>query len=95
MTTPVPAPSPNQSPAGSRGSSTRRTSKPTSSSPTLVRRVGPAADFVSVAQQRGLRIFAVNQSAVRLVWHLDVDDADTVYAADLVNTMLAEAAQGA
>src|SRR5664280_1247274 len=54
-----------------------------------------AADFVSVAQQRGLRIFAVNESAVRLVWHLDVDDADTVYAADLVNTMLAEAAQGA
>jgi threonine aldolase len=54
-----------------------------------------AVDFVSVAQQRGLRIFAVNKSAVRLVWHLDVDDADTVYAADLVSTMLAEAAQGA
>ena len=54
-----------------------------------------AVDFVSVAQQRGLRIFAVNKSAVRLVWHLDVDDADTVYAADLVSTLLAEAAQGA
>jgi threonine aldolase len=53
-----------------------------------------AADFVSVAQQRGLRIYAVNERAVRLVWHLDVDDADTVYAADLVNGMLAEAAQG-
>jgi threonine aldolase len=53
-----------------------------------------AADFVSVAQQRGLAIFAVSQSAVRLVWHLDVDDADTVYAADVVNTMLAEAAHG-
>jgi threonine aldolase len=53
-----------------------------------------AADFVSVAEQRGLRIYAVNDRAVRLVWHLDVDDADTGYAADLVNTMFAEAAQG-
>jgi threonine aldolase len=53
-----------------------------------------AADFVSVAEQRGLRIYAVNERAVRLVWHLDVDDADTVYAANLVNTMFAEAAQG-
>jgi threonine aldolase len=53
-----------------------------------------AADFVTVAQQRGLRIYAVNERAVRLVWHLDVDEADTVYAADLVNTMIAEAAQG-
>ena len=50
-----------------------------------------AADFVSVAQQRGLRIFAVNERAVRLVWHLDVDDSDTGYAADLVNAMIAEA----
>ena len=54
-----------------------------------------AADFVSVAEQRGLRIYALNECAVRLVWHLDVDDADTAYAVDLVNTMLAEAAQSA
>jgi len=54
-----------------------------------------AADFVSVAERRGLRMFAMNDRAVRLVWHLDVDDADTDYAADLVSTMLAEAAQGA
>jgi threonine aldolase len=53
-----------------------------------------AADFVQVAEARGLRIYAVNERAVRLVWHLDVDDADTGYAADLVNTMLAEAAHG-
>ena len=53
-----------------------------------------AADFVSVAEQRGLRIFAVNDHAVRLVWHLDVDDADTGYAADLVNAMLLESANG-
>ncbi|MEO8557279.1 MAG: GntG family PLP-dependent aldolase [Actinomycetota bacterium] len=50
-----------------------------------------AADFVSVAQQRGLAIYAVNERAVRLVWHLDVDDDDTSYAADLVNAMIAEA----
>jgi hypothetical protein len=31
---------------------------------------------------------------VRLVWHLDVDDADTSFAAELVNTMCAEAPQG-
>jgi threonine aldolase len=53
-----------------------------------------AAEFVSVAEQRGLKIYAVNERAVRLVWHLDVDDADTDYAAGLVNTMFAEAAQG-
>jgi threonine aldolase len=52
-----------------------------------------AADFVSAAQQRGLRIYAVNERAVRLVWHLDIDDADTEYAADLVNTMFSETAQ--
>jgi threonine aldolase len=54
-----------------------------------------AADFVRVVAARGLRIYAVNERAVRLVWHLDVDDADTGYAADLVNSMLAEAAHGA
>jgi threonine aldolase len=52
-----------------------------------------AADFVSAAEARGLRIYAVNERAVRLVWHLDVDDPDTNYAADLVKTLLAEAAQ--
>jgi threonine aldolase len=53
-----------------------------------------AADFVTIAEQRGLRIYAVNERAVRLVWHLDVDDADTSFAAELVNTMCAEAPQG-
>ena len=53
-----------------------------------------AADFVTKAEQRGLRIYAVNEHAVRLVWHLDVDDADTRFAAELVNTMCAEAAPG-
>jgi len=53
-----------------------------------------AADFVTIAEQRGLRIYAVNERAVRLVWHLDVDDADTSFAAELVNTMFAESAQG-
>jgi threonine aldolase len=51
-----------------------------------------AADFVSVAEQRGLRIYAVNERAVRLVWHLDVDDVDTGYAIDVVNTLLGQAA---
>ena len=51
-----------------------------------------AADFVSVAAQRGLRIYAVNEQAVRLVWHLDVDDVDTGFATDVVNTLLEQAA---
>jgi len=50
-----------------------------------------SADFVSTAQERGLRIYAVDERAVRLVWHLDVDDADTDFAADLVNAMLEDA----
>ena len=52
-----------------------------------------AADFVAAAAVRGLRMYAVNDAAVRLVWHLDVDDPDTGYAADVVNSLLAQAAQ--
>jgi len=47
------------------------------------------------ARQVGtLRIFAVNERTVRLVWHLDVDDPDTGFAADLVNAMFEEMTQG-
>jgi len=53
-----------------------------------------AADFVSAAERRGLRMFAMNERAVRLVWHLDVDDADTGFAADLVNAMFGQVAPG-
>ena len=49
-----------------------------------------AADFVAAAADRGLRMYAVNDGAVRLVWHLDVDDPDTGYAADVVNTLIAQ-----
>jgi threonine aldolase len=52
-----------------------------------------ATDFVSLAGDRGLRMYAVNERAVRLVWHLDVDDADTAYACDVMNTLLPQAAQ--
>ncbi len=51
-----------------------------------------AADLVLAAAERGLRMYAVNESSVRLVWHLDIDDADTAYAADVVSTLLARAA---
>ncbi|HEX8970491.1 GntG family PLP-dependent aldolase [Oryzihumus sp.] len=51
-----------------------------------------AAGFVTAAADRGLRIYATNAHAVRLVWHLDVDEADTAYAADVVKDLLAEAA---
>jgi len=52
-----------------------------------------AADFVSVAAERGVLMYAVNEAAVRLVWHLDADDADTAYAIDVVNTLIPEAEQ--
>jgi threonine aldolase len=52
-----------------------------------------AADFVTAAEQQGLRIYAVNERAVRLVWHLDIDDADTDYAADLVSALFAKVSQ--
>jgi threonine aldolase len=51
-----------------------------------------AADFVQAAANRGLAMYAVSDAAVRLVWHLDVDDPDTRYAADVVNTLIAQAA---
>jgi len=52
-----------------------------------------AADFVSAAAQRGLRMYAVNDDSVRLVWHLDIDDDDTTYAADVVNSLISKSAQ--
>jgi hypothetical protein len=30
---------------------------------------------------------------VRLVWHLDIDDDDTTYAADVVNTLISKPPQ--
>jgi threonine aldolase len=52
-----------------------------------------AADFVSAAAQRGLRMYAVDADSVRLVWHLDIDDDDTTYAADVVNTLISKPAK--
>ncbi|MEP7017350.1 MAG: threonine aldolase family protein [Actinomycetota bacterium] len=54
-----------------------------------------AADFVSASALRGLRIYAVNEDCVRLVWHLDVDDDDTTYAADVVSTLINKPARTA
>ena len=36
-----------------------------------------AGDFVTAAAGRGIRLYAVSGTSVRLVWHLDVDDAGT------------------
>jgi threonine aldolase len=52
-----------------------------------------AADFVARAGDRGLRMYAVNEGAVRLVWHLDVDDDDTAYACDVTKDLMPQAAQ--
>ena len=47
-----------------------------------------AAQFVAAADERGVRMYATDARSVRMVWHLDVDDADTVYAADVVSAMI-------
>ncbi|MCE1177449.1 MAG: beta-eliminating lyase-related protein [Micrococcales bacterium] len=39
-----------------------------------------AADLVTEAAARGIRLYAVGPGKVRLVWHLDVDDAATDHA---------------
>ena len=37
-------------------------------------------------------MYAIGARFVRLVWHLDVDDDDTVYAADVVTTLISDEA---
>ena len=53
------------------------------------------ADLVATSALRRLRIYAVNEDCVRLVWHLDVDDDDTTYAADVVSTLINKPARTA
>jgi threonine aldolase len=36
-----------------------------------------SAGFVEAAAAQGIRLYPVSPTAVRLVWHLDVDDAGT------------------
>jgi threonine aldolase len=47
-----------------------------------------AGDFVAAALERGVRMFAVGPRGVRLVWHLDVDDAATDHAIDVLTDLL-------
>jgi threonine aldolase len=47
-----------------------------------------AADLVAAALAEGVRFYAVGASAIRLVWHLDVDDAATDHAIDVVTGLL-------
>jgi len=58
----------------------------------LVMDVGPAgwtgAGLADAASAQGVRIYAVGPSAVRLVWHLDVDDAATDVAIDVLTALL-------
>jgi len=54
-----------------------------------------ASDFVTAAADQGLRMYAVNDDSVRLVWHLDLDDDDTTYAADVVSTLISKPARPA
>jgi len=51
-----------------------------------------ASDFVAAAGDRGVRMYATGARSVRLVWHLDVDDADTSHAVDAVTALVTEAA---
>ena len=47
-----------------------------------------APAFVEAALARGVRTYAVGPGAVRLVWHLDVDDAATAAAIDVLTDLL-------
>lgn len=47
---------------------------------------GPA--FAAAAAEQGIRLYAVGPAAVRLVWHLDVDDAGTDLAVDALTGLL-------
>ncbi len=47
-----------------------------------------AGDFVAAALARGVRTYAVGPRGVRLVWHLDVDDAATDHAIDVLTDLL-------
>jgi threonine aldolase len=48
------------------------------------------ATFIEAAAQRGIRLYAVSGTSVRLVWHLDVDEADTDRAIDELAPLLAK-----
>lgn len=47
-----------------------------------------APALTAAALERGVRGYAVSPSLVRFVWHLDVDDAATDHAVDVVTTLL-------
>ncbi|MEO7058358.1 MAG: GntG family PLP-dependent aldolase [Lapillicoccus sp.] len=47
-----------------------------------------SADLVAAALELGVRFYAVGPRSVRLVWHLDVDDAATDYAVDVLTRLL-------
>ena len=51
-----------------------------------------SAAFVAAALDEGIRTYAVGPGAVRLVWHLDVDDAATDAAVDVLTGLLASPA---
>ena len=50
-----------------------------------------SAAFVAAAIDAGVRTYAVGPGAVRLVWHLDVDDAGTDIAIDVLTGLLRSA----
>ncbi len=53
-----------------------------------------AADLVAAGQERGVRTYAVGAGLVRLVWHLDVDDAATDAATEVLTGLLAAGPPG-
>jgi threonine aldolase len=48
---------------------------------------------VAEAGRRGIRLYPVSSTAVRLVWHLDVDDAGTDLAIEALVPLLREGPQ--
>jgi threonine aldolase len=51
------------------------------------------AEFVAQAARRGIRLYPVSTTSVRLVWHLDVDEAGTDRAIEALVPLLQGSAQ--
>ena len=90
-----PRPGPARGPGGGRGGARRRRPRPGGDEHRHPRR--RRGRVVGRCLRRGRRSprgadVRPDARSVRLVWHLDVDDAATAYAADVVTTMICEEA---
>ena len=87
--------SPRPAPRRRPGRSTPPRWRRTSSSSTSARPAGPRRASSPRLLEHGVRTYAVGPAAVRLVWHLDVDDEGTTAAVDAATAVLRSAPSAA